>query len=161
MKTAPAAGTDYDETDLAHRNKHFAQMLQSVEILHRRVPDATASEPKRRPASLSAEQALILCHASKKPVSLGQLQALGQFEGTNLTHNITKLTEGGYVKLSRPQWDKRSSLIELTEQGRQVSQIILCALDIHADSLSGNGITAQELTLLTRALEEINHLWSN
>lgn len=161
MSTPPAAKKDYDEIDLVRRNKHFARMLRSVEILRRRLPDAAAHEHDRRDNALSAEQALILCHASEKPVSLGQLQALGQLEGTNLSQNITKLTEAGYVKLSRPHWDKRSSLIELTEQGRQVSQIILCALDIHADSLSGIDITAHELTLLTRALTDINHLWSN
>lgn len=160
MSPSTAVRADYDEIDLAHKNKHFAQMLQSVEILHRRFPDVTAKEHNRRDNALSAEQALILCHASERPISLWQLQALGQFEGTNLTYNIAKLTEGGYVKLSRPQWDKRSSLIELTEQGRQVSQVILCTLDIHADSLSGIGITTQELTLLTRALMDIHHLWS-
>jgi len=155
MNSSAAVNSNYDEIDLVHKNKHFSQMLQSVEILHRRYPDDC------RNYALNAEQALILCHASEKPVSLGQLQALGQFEGTNLSRNITKLTEGGYVKLSRPQWDKRSSLIELTEQGRQVSQVILCALDIHADSLSGNGITTQELALLTQALKDTHHLWSN
>lgn len=42
-----------------------------------------------------------------------------------------------------------------------MSQVILCALDIHADSLAGIGISSQELLLLTRALKDINHLWAN
>lgn len=147
--------------ELTHKSRHFTQILHSVEMLHHRFLDVISAELGRRDKALSSVQALILCHASETPISLGQLQALGQYEGTNLTYNISKLAEGGYVKLSRPQWDKRSSLIELTEEGRQVAQVILCALDIHADSLAGIGISAQELLLLTRALKDINHLWSN
>ncbi|MBK1870107.1 MarR family winged helix-turn-helix transcriptional regulator [Aestuariivirga sp. YIM B02566] len=161
MTTAFAAKTDFDEIELVHKSKHFTKMLQTVEILHRRFLDVITSELGRRDKALSAVQALILCHANERSMSLGQLQAIGQYEGTNLTYNVTKLAEGGYVKLSRPQWDKRSSLIELTEEGRQVAQVILCALDIHADSLAGIGISTQELMLLTRALKDINHLWSN
>lgn len=161
MNMAVAVATDYDEIELAHKSRHFTQMLQSIEVLHRRFLDVITVKLDHCDKALSSVQALILCHASEKPMSLGQLQAIGQYEGTNLVYNVTKLAEGGYVRLSRPQWDKRSSLIELTEQGRQVSQVILCALDIHADSLSGIGITTQELLLLTRALKDINHLWSN
>lgn len=161
MTTAFAAKTEFDEIELTHKSRHFTQMLQSVEMLHRRFLDVISVELGRRDKALSSIQALILCHTSERPISVGQLQALGQYEGTNLIYNISKLAEGGYVKLSRPQWDKRSSLIELTEEGRQVSHIILCALDIHADSLAGIGISSQELLLLTRALKDINHLWSH
>lgn len=161
MTTAYAANSDCDDVELARKAEQFNQMLQSVEVLHRRFLDVISSELGRGDKALSVVQALILCHASDKPMSLGQLQALSQYEGTNLAYNVTKLADGGYVKLSRPQWDKRSSLIELTEEGRQVAQVILCALDIHADSLNGTGISSQELLLLTRALKDINHLWSN
>lgn len=161
MTTAFAAKADVDEVESVQKSKHFTKMLRSVEILHRRLLDVITSELGHRDKALSAVQALILCHASESPISLGQLQTIGQYEDTNLIYNITKLSEGGYVKLSRPQWDKRSSLIELTEEGRQVAQVILCALDIHANSLAGIGISTQELMLLTRALKDINHLWSN
>lgn len=161
MTTACAADSDCDEIELLRKAEQFTQVLQSVETLHHRYLNVISSELGRHDKALSVVQALILCHASEKPMSLGQLQALSQYEGTNLAYNVSKLADGGYVKLSCPQWDKRSSLIELTEEGRQVAQVILCALDIHADSLAGNGISSQELLLLTRALKDINHLWSN
>lgn len=85
MTTAFAAKNQFDEIELTHKSRHFTQMLQSVEVLHRRFLDVISAELGRRDKALSSVQALILCHASERPISLGQLQALGRYEGTNLT----------------------------------------------------------------------------
>lgn len=94
MTTAFAGKSEFDEIGLTHKGRHFTQMLQSVEMLHRRFLDVIAAELGPRDKVLSSVQALILCHANEMPISLGQLQALGQYEGTNLTCNISKLAQG-------------------------------------------------------------------
>lgn len=161
MKTAVAARTDYSDEERAIKGRHFAQMLQSIELLHRRFLDVVTMELGRRDKALSSVQALILSHAGEKPVSLGQLLALGQYEGTNLAYNISKLAENGYITLSRPQWDKRSSLIELTAEGREVAALISSTLDSHAGSFAEIGLTEAELSLITRTLRNLNQQWSS
>ncbi len=160
MKTAVALTSCYSPGELAIKGRHFGQMLQSIELLHRRFLDVITAELGRRGKALSSVQALILSQVSDKPISLGQLLALGHYEGTNLSYNVGKLAESGYVTLSRPQWDKRSSLIELTPEGRDVAHLISQALAGHAGSLATVGITGTELSLVTDTLRSLNRQWS-
>lgn len=160
MKTANTARTHQLDAELAIKSGHFARMLQSIELLHRRFLDVVTAELGRRDKTLSSVQALILNHAHGKPISLGELQALGHYEGTNLAYNVGKLAEGGYVTLSRPQWDKRSSIIELTDDGREVAHLIAQLLDSHAGSLDEMGISDADLILTAHMLNGLNRLWS-
>ncbi|WP_119271535.1 winged helix DNA-binding protein [Taklimakanibacter deserti] len=160
MKTAVAARSHQADEELVIKGEHFAQMLQSIELLHRRFLDVITVELGQRNKTLSSVQALILSHAHGMPISLGELQALGHYEGTNLAYNVGKLAAGGYITLARPQWDKRSSLIELTEEGRDVAQIVAQLLMDHAGLLPEIGISAADLSLTTRMLNGLNRLWS-
>lgn len=161
MKTATLARAHHQsDEELAIKSGHFARMLQSIELLHRRFLDVVTAELGRRDKTLSSVQALILSHAHGKPISLGELQALGHYEGTNLSYNVDKLAEGGFITLSRPQWDKRSSLIELTAAGLEVAQLISQLLDSHAGSLDDMGIDEADLSLTNRMLNGLNRLWS-
>lgn len=160
MKTAAAARIHHCDDKLAIKGEHFIQMLQAIELLHRRFLDVITTELGRRETALSSVQALILSHVGDKPISLGQLQSLGHYEGTNLTYNIGKLAKNGYVILSRPQWDKRSSLIELTSEGREVAQLISKIIDGHAGALAEIGISGAELSLITRTLTHLNKFWT-
>jgi DNA-binding MarR family transcriptional regulator len=160
MKTAAFARTHPPDAELAIKAAHFARMLQSIELLHRRFLDVVTAELGRRDKTLSSVQALILSHANGKSISLGELQALGHYEGTNLAYNVGKLADGGYITLARPQWDKRSSLIELTTEGREVAQLISQLLDSQAGLLPKAGICETDLSLTTRLFSGLNHLWS-
>ena len=146
-RTAVAKSSQNDE-ELALKCRHFTQMLQFIELLHRRFLDVVTAELGRREKALSAMQALILSHASERPLSVGQLLALGHYEGTNLTYNVTKLAENGFITLSRPEWDKRSSLIELTAEGREVAGLIASTIEQHAAALAGIGIPKDDLLSL-------------
>jgi len=159
-RTAVAKSSQNDE-ELALKSRHFTQMLQFVELLHRRFLDVITAELGRREKALSAVQALILSHASERPMSVGQLLALGHYEGTNLTYNVTKLAENGFITLSRPEWDKRSSVIELTAEGREVAGLIASAIEQHAAALAGIGIPKDDLSLITQTLKALNQQWSS
>lgn len=91
---------------------------------------------------------------------MGELQALGHYEGTNLAYNVGKLAQGGYIMLTRPQWDKRSSRVELTAEGRDVAQLVAQLLAAHAGLLSQIGISEADLMLTNRMLKGLNRLWS-
>jgi DNA-binding MarR family transcriptional regulator len=159
MKTAVARYHRCDE-ELVSKGRHFSQMLQSIELLHRRFLDVVSVELGRRDKALSSVQALILCQVGEKPTSLGELQALGHYEGTNLAYNVGKLAASGYISLSRPQWDKRSSIIELSAEGRDVAQLLAQLIDSQAASLAEIGISEADLLLTARMLKGLNHLWS-
>jgi DNA-binding MarR family transcriptional regulator len=160
MHTAIISGFRQVSTDEVGKGEHFARMLQSIELLHRRLLDLVTVEIGRVGKTLSSVQALILCNANGKAISLGELQASGHYEGASLADNVGKLVEGGYIMLVRPQWDKRSSLIELTAEGRNVAQLISQYLESHAGSIAEADISEVDLVLTTRVLSRLDHLWS-
>jgi DNA-binding MarR family transcriptional regulator len=161
MKTAALVSTPrQQEVELSAKGEHFARVLQSIELLHRRFLDVITTELGRRDKTLSSVQALILSHVGERRISLGELQALGHYEGTNLAYNVGKLAEGSYITLERPQWDKRSSLIELTAEGREVASLLSRLLESHAGSLPEIGISDTDLSLTTRLLNGLNRSWS-
>ncbi|MGE0008857.1 MAG: MarR family winged helix-turn-helix transcriptional regulator [Parvibaculaceae bacterium] len=159
MKTAAVARFQHADQEVS-KSEHFVRMLQSIELLHRRFLDVVTAELGRRDKALSSVQALILSHVQAKALSVGELQRLGHYEGTNLSYNVGKLAEGGYITLARPQWDRRSILIELTSEGRDVAGLISRLIDSHAGSLAAAGISEADLSLTTRALNGLNRLWS-
>ena len=160
MKTTAVAMSQQPNVEVAGKGENFVRMLQSIELLHRRFLDVITTELGHRDKALSSVQALILSHARAKPLSVGELQALGHYEGTNLSYNVGKLAEGGYITMTRPQWDKRSILIELTPEGREVAQLISQLIDSHARSLEAIGISEADLALTAHMLGELNRKWS-
>lgn len=160
MNTPRMARSDQADREPVSKREHFVRMLQSIEVLHRHLLDLITIELGRGGKTLSSVQALILRHAQGKPISLGELQASGHYEGANLAYNVGKLAENGYITLARPQWDKRSSLIELTSEGQDVAQLISQLFDSHGGSLAKAGISEADLSLTTRALNGLNQLWA-
>jgi DNA-binding MarR family transcriptional regulator len=160
MTTPLMAKPDQTDRELVSKRDHFARVLQSIEVLHRRLLDLVTAELGRGGKTLSSVQALILRHAQGRPISLGELQASGCYEGANLTYNVGKLAEDGYITLARPQWDKRSSRIELTSEGQDVARLVSRLFDSHAGSLAKGGISEADLSLTTRALNGLNRIWS-
>ena len=85
MKTTAVAKPQQPDVEVASKGENFVRILQSIELLHRRFLDVVTAELGHRDNALSSVQALILSHASAKPISAGELQALGHFEGTNVS----------------------------------------------------------------------------
>ena len=158
--TAGVTGSQQHDTMLVGNRESFGRMLQSIELLHRSFLDVLSLELGRRDKTLSAVEALILTHVCDKPMSVGELHALGHYEGTSLSYNIGKLAEDGYIALARTQWDKRSILIEITPEGSAVAQIVLQLIDSHAESLAEIGISEADLSLTVRILDGLDNLWS-
>ena len=161
MATAAALPFDFRDLDNNTRTAHFSRMMQSIETLHRRFLDLLTNELGRGDKAVSAIQALILFHVGNGSVSLGDLIVRGHYQGTNLGYNITKLGEGGYVTLTKPQWDKRSTRISLTDSGREVAECVCLLLNDHSNRLSEIGLHEFDLVLLSRAFKGLEKLWSN
>ena len=160
MATASAQRLDFELLDRNTRLVHFSQMMQSIELLHRRFLDVLSNELTRNHKALSAIQALILHHIGGDSVSLGDLIARGYYQGTNLSYNIAKLGDSGFVTLTNPQWDKRSTRVCLTTSGRGVAELVGALLDDHANRLDDMGLVEADLFLLSRAFKGLEKHWS-
>src|ERR1700743_884867 len=97
----------------------YLEALTLVERLHRRLLDVIKDEFDRRGRSdINAVQALLLSNIGDKELTAGELRTRGYYLGSNVSYNVKKLVETGYLHHSRSRIDRRSGRISLTGKGR-------------------------------------------
>jgi len=113
------------EARFDHIRPHYLEALTLVERLHRRLLDVIKDEFDRRGrADINSVQALLLYNIGDKELTAGELRTRGYYLGSNVSYNLKKLVEMGFLDHQRSRVDRRSVRIKLTEKGREVRDIV-------------------------------------
>src|SRR5438876_4207163 len=108
-----------------HVRPHYLETLTLVERLHRRLLDVIKDEFDRRSrADINSVQALLLYNIGEKDLTAGELRTRGYYLGSNVSYNLKKLVEMGYLDHQRSRIDRRSVRIKLTDKGREERDIV-------------------------------------
>ena len=96
-----------------------------VERLHRSLLDVIKDEFDRRGRSdINPVQALLLFNIGDKELTAGELRSRGFYLGSNVSYNVKKLVEMGFLSHERSQTDRRSVRISLTDLGQNIHDIV-------------------------------------
>src|SRR5437588_8484956 len=128
----------------------YLEALTMVERLHRRLLDVIKDEFDRRGRSdVNAVQALLLYNIGDKELTAGELRTRGYYLGSNVSYNVKKLVEMGYLHHSRSRIDRRSVRISLTEKGTAVHAIVAGLYEKHVLTVEQiGGISGDEFSRL-------------
>src|SRR5436853_5719490 len=108
-----------------HIQPHYLEALTLIERLHRRLLDVIKDEFDRRGrADINAVQALLLFNIGDKELTAGELRTRGYYLGSNVSYNLKKLVEMGFLDHQRSRVDRRSVRIKLTEKGADVRETV-------------------------------------
>lgn len=130
----------------------YLDSLALVERLHRLLLDVIKDEFERLGIlDINSVQALLLFNIGDNEVTAGELKSRGYYQGSNVSYNLKKLVEMGYMHHQRCEIDRRSVRVRLTEKGREVRNHVSELFERHAIGLEEKGI------LGTTGIEEINH----
>src|SRR5438094_5272587 len=103
----------------------YLEALTLVERLHRRLLDVIKDEFDRRSRSdINAVQALLLYNIGDSELTAGELRTRGYYLGSNVSYNLKKLVEMGFLHHARSRMDRRSVRISLTDKGAEVRDIV-------------------------------------
>jgi len=103
----------------------YLDLVAMVERLHRLLLDVVKDEFERRgKLDVNSVQALLLFNIGDDEVTAGELKTRGYYQGSNVSYNLKKLVEGGYMHHQRCQVDRRAVRISLTDKGREVHGIV-------------------------------------
>ena len=141
----------------------YLEALTLVERLHRRLLDVIKDEFDRRGrADINSVQALLLYNIGDKELTAGELRTRGYYLGSNVSYNLKKLVELGFLDHQRSRVDRRSVRIRLTAQGQEIRKIVDALYQKHVFTIEQvGGISTDEFTLLNKSLHRLERFWTD
>src|SRR6187200_98486 len=141
----------------------YLEALTLVERLHRRLLDVIKDEFDRRGrADINSVQALLLYNIGEKELTAGELRTRGYYLGSNVSYNLKKLVEMGFLDHQRSRVDRRSVRIKVTGKGREVCNIVESLYRKHVMTVEQvGGISVDEFAALNKALHRLERFWTD
>lgn len=141
----------------------YLESLQLVERLHRRLQDVIKDEFDRNGRNdINAIQALLLFNIGSSELTAGELRSRGYYLGSNVSYNLKKLVDLGFINHQRSRIDRRSVRISLTEKGQEVADVVGKLYDRHIGSIEQvGGINSEEFQQMNRALQRLDRFWND
>ena len=151
----PATGTELKPL--------YLEALTLVERLHRRLLDVIKGEFDRSGRSdVNSVQALLLFNIGESELTAGELRTRGYYLGSNVSYNLKKLVEMGYIHHQRSRMDRRSVRVSLTEKGREVADVVNHLYERHIRSIHQvGGIAPEDFQALNRSLQRLERFWTD
>ena len=137
--------------------------LLLLERLHRLLLDVIKDEFERLSIlEINAVQGLLLFNVGENEVTAGELKSRGYYQGSNVSYNLKKLVELGYMHHQRCQIDRRAVRVRLTEKGRMVRDAVDALFSRHADGIHGTGVLSDAGMIETvSSLRRVERFWAD
>jgi len=140
----------------------YLDTIRLIERLHRRFLDVIKTELDRLGVEdINNVQTLILFNINEEQLTVGELTARGYYLGSNVSYNVKKLVENGYLQQERSPHDRRMTRVRLSERGLELTQKIDQLYQRQADELAEGIASADQLSEVNRVLHAIERYWSS
>ena len=141
----------------------YMEVLSLVERLHRLLLDVIKDEFERRNRDdVNSVQALLLFNIGDNEVTAGELKSRGYYQGSNVSYNLKKLVDMGYMHHERSEIDRRSVRVRLTEKGRHVRNVIEELFHRHAKGLEDRAILSLDgIDEVNSSLKRVERFWTD
>lgn len=133
-----------------------------IERLHRYYLEVVKIDLDRRNTQdINNVQALILYNIGEDEMTVGELTARGYYLGSNVSYNVKKMTENGYIIQEKSPHDKRSIRVKLSEKGLSLHKVMKEQFTKQIASLSQGNLSEPELANLNEQLRKLERFWAN
>ena len=104
----------------------------------------------------------MLFNIADNEVTAGELKTRGYYQGSNVSYNLKKLVENGYMHHARCEIDRRSVRVRLTPRGHEVRDVVADLFARHAEGMEGKGIVGiEELDRINGSLKRMERYWTD
>lgn len=141
----------------------YLDNLALVERLHRLLLDVIKDEFERLGIlEINSVQALLLFNIGENEVTAGELKSRGYYQGSNVSYNLKKLVELGYMHHQRSEIDRRSVRVRLTEKGRKTRGLVADLFARHAEGMEKRSlISTSTLDEINTGLKRMERYWTD
>jgi len=141
----------------------YLEALTLIERLHRRLLDVIKDDFERSgEPEVNPVQALLLFNIGDAELTAGELKTRGHYQGSNVSYNLKKLVEAGYVSHERSNSDKRSVRVSLTPRGQAIRSRVDALYNRQLQAVEEVvGLTADEFERLNKSLNRLERFWTD
>lgn len=142
-------------------SRHYLETLSLIERLHRQLLDVIKDELDRRDErEINSVQALLLFNVGDQELTAGELRTRGHYLGSNVSYNLKKLVDGGYIHHERSAVDRRSVLVRLTDKGEAIRDMLRELFHRNLRSLGPVGnVNSEDLDAMNTCLRRLERFW--
>jgi len=140
-------------------NAYF-KVISLVERLHRQFLELVKFELEGLGVhDINNVQGMMLFSIGDAEMTVGQLTLRGCYLGSNVSYNVKKMVENGYLAQQRSLHDRRSIHVHLTEKGCELRDRLTEMHQRHLEMLSQAGLTADDLQVVGVTLRRLEQFW--
>lgn len=138
----------------------YYDAINLIERLHRQFLDVLKVELERANIlDINNVQSMILHNISTDELTVGELTVRGYYLGSNVSYNVKKMVENGYLVQERSIHDKRSVRVKLSEKGRKLNEAITKLYKKHEEKLATAGLANARIESLNNVLRDLETFW--
>jgi DNA-binding MarR family transcriptional regulator len=140
----------------------YLDVISFIERLHRHFLEVVKLELEDFGVhDVNNVQALMLFNIGDDEMTVGELTLRGCYLGSNVSYNVKKMVENGYLTNERSTHDLRSYRVKLTEKGHSLRERLSAMHQRHGEMLGQASITGENLADITAMLERLERFWSD
>lgn len=138
----------------------YYDSINLIERLHRQFLDVLKVELERANIlDINNVQSMILHNIGTDELTVGELTVRGYYLGSNVSYNVKKMVENGYLAQERSIHDKRSVRVKLSDKGRKLNEAIVKLYKKHEALLGGAGLSGERLEIMNQVLRDLEIFW--
>jgi len=140
----------------------YYESIQLIERLHRHFLDVLKVElDKKGIQDINNVQSMILFNIGHDELTVGELTIRGYYLGSNVSYNVKKMVENGYLEQERSVHDKRSIRVKLSEKGLELKALLDAMFQRHDSQIEGTEITVEALGATNKGLKMLERFWAS
>lgn len=141
-------------------NEEYFESVQALERLHRLFLDVVKSELDALGIfDINNVQTIVVCNIGSAQLTVGELTNRGYYLGSNVSYNLRKMVQNGYVLQVPTPHDRRSSHVKLSPKGLDLYKKFDRIFQSHADGLNSKG-GKETLAQLGSSLQKLERFWA-
>ena len=141
-------------------NTAYLEVIALVERLHRHFLEVVKLELEGLGIhDINNIQGMMLFNIGDAEMTVGELTLRGCYLGSNVSYNVKKMVENGYLAQQRSLHDRRSIHVRLTEKGRRLRDRLTAMHQRHAEMLPQAAVSAEDLEIANAALRRLERFW--
>jgi DNA-binding MarR family transcriptional regulator len=139
----------------------YYDSINLIERLHRQFLDILKVELERANIlDINNVQSMILHNVGTDELTVGELTVRGYYLGSNVSYNVKKMVENGYLMQERSIHDKRSIRVKLSDKGRRLNEAVTKLYKKHEERLAAAGLQNTRLDSMNQVLRDLETFWA-